>query len=783
MNAQIVYDECINEFDQMDLFHSVINVEDDSIIIKDRNKRLILVNEAAENIFKKKADQLLGKILGDVLPADIVEQLELGDDDILKNTVYSSKAEIINIKTIERSYWSKKYAYKKNESDSICGIIHILKDITNWLFAESTLNHSKEHQSLILKNIPSKIVELDLHGHIINTNQSILGKLPEEVFGSNIYNIISPVHTLYLRKAVEQAVHSGYPEQFEISSIQNKNIRWHSNKIVPIQENGTCKSILLIETDITRQKQAEAKDKRREEILKAYVNALPDTVFVINQKHNIEEILSTCPDYPANPTNKSCEGRSIYNFLPKEHKEKLQKNIRQTLKTGQSRTFEYDIQGSGLWYEARISKVTARDNFGDLVVMVSRDITDMKRNQEILDASYKESEQLLASISSIMIGVDEHDKINRWNSTAEKMFGIAADSVMGKPFLYCGIKWDWSEILTIINNCKEKTEVSHISEKVQYENRKGEDSYIGITIYPVLDKNNEHRGYLLLATDITKRIHMETQLMQAQKLESIGELAAGIAHEINTPTQYVSYNIDYLNDAFTEINHCFNEFMALSENKTINDRNNLQILTDKLCGRLVRLKTHMDDIPTALEESQKGVESIARIVKAMKDFSHPGDKDKVFIDLHEALDNTITVSRNEWKYYCEIIKEYDESLPFVPCLPGELNQVFLNIIVNAAHAIKMKYDEETTTGLIKITTSIEDDTAVIRNQDNGCGIPKSTITKIFDPFFTTKEVGKGTGQGLAISHHVIVEKHKGKIEVDSKSGEGTIFKIFLPFEE
>jgi len=175
------------------------------------------------------------------------------------------------------------------------------------------------------------------------------------------------------------------------------------------------------------------------------------------------------------------------------------------------------------------------------------------------------------------------------------------------------------------------------------------------------------------------------------------------------------------------------------------------------------------------------VERVAKIVLAMKEFSHPGTDEKKLVDINKAIESTITVSRNEWKYVAELHTDLDPNLGLVPCLASELNQVFLNIIVNAAHAIGDAIaGREGARGTVTIATRPVDDWCEIRISDSGCGIPKAIRHRVFDPFFTTKEVGKGTGQGLAIAHDVVVNKHQGTLAVESEVGAGTTFIIRLP---
>ena len=189
------------------------------------------------------------------------------------------------------------------------------------------------------------------------------------------------------------------------------------------------------------------------------------------------------------------------------------------------------------------------------------------------------------------------------------------------------------------------------------------------------------------------------------------------------------------------------------------------------------------EIPVAIEQTLEGIGQVARIIRAIKEFAHPDEAEQVLTDLNRRLDSTITVSRNEWKYVADLKTELDPGLPMIPCYPGDLNQVFLNIIVNAAQAIGEKQNEESwSKGEIRVSSKSTKNWVVIEISDNGPGIPAGIRHRIFDPFFTTKDVGKGTGQGLAIAHTIIVDKHNGMIDVDSGPGKGTVFSIKLPVE-
>jgi signal transduction histidine kinase len=275
----------------------------------------------------------------------------------------------------------------------------------------------------------------------------------------------------------------------------------------------------------------------------------------------------------------------------------------------------------------------------------------------------------------------------------------------------------------------------------------------------------------------------QARLLQAHKLEAIGQLAAGIAHEINTPTQYVTDNVEFLARAFEKL-----EGLVMMS-KSIVEQTRKGGLSPELLAAAegafadTRVDYVMQEAPKALSQAMEGLHRVGNIVAAMKDFSHPSGGEKSPVDLNESIATTITVATNEWKYVAEIVTAFDPDMPAVRCMRDEINQVVLNLIVNAAHAI----DEVTVggsrgKGTITVATRCSDGWAEIRVSDTGCGIPDHARNRVFDPFFTTKPVGKGTGQGLAIAYSVIVDKHRGEIGFDTAVGKGTTFVVRLPVD-
>jgi PAS domain S-box-containing protein len=285
--------------------------------------------------------------------------------------------------------------------------------------------------------------------------------------------------------------------------------------------------------------------------------------------------------------------------------------------------------------------------------------------------------------------------------------------------------------------------------------------------------------------DVTERRQREMHDLHTQKLESVGQLAAGIAHEINTPIQFVGDNIHFMNDAFQDIFSVVSLYDDL-KNMDLASPEDYGALRDRIIDKVdaIDIGYLRDEIPRAVEQSLDGIQRVSRIVLAMREFSHPGGADKMYFDLNKAIESTIILSRNEWKYTAEMITSLAPDLPPVKGYPADLNQVILNLLVNATHAVQAKLAAEPEgKGRIEVTTRKEDAEVEICIRDTGTGIPLEIQSRIFDPFFTTKEVGKGTGQGLAIAQNIIVRRHGGQIYFESKVGEGTAFYIRLPLEE
>lgn len=411
------------------------------------------------------------------------------------------------------------------------------------------------------------------------------------------------------------------------------------------------------------------------------------------------------------------------------------------------------------------------------------DIEEQKRAEQLLQKMHSELEQLVSSISSIIICLSAEDVVARANDAAADLLGLSKKELLGRRVGECEIRWDVRRVLEGLERCRRTRAIVRLDD-LRFVRPNGKDGLLGLTLHPSAPAA-EDGSIIILGADITEKKAMETQLMQALKLESIGQLAAGIAHEINTPIQYVGDNLHFLEAAFSDLTVLMERHQELAAAVASLPSGEVPRHVSAALEEVERAHSQVDlaflkgEIPPAIKQALEGVERVAKIVASMKMLSHPGLKERSPFDIQEAIESAATVCRNEWKYVAELSTVFDPELKTIHGFPGEFNQVILNLIVNAAHAIgsAVKQGEK---GRITVTTKKDGDWAEISVADTGCGIPENIRTRIFDPFFTTKDVGKGTGQGLAIAHSVITEKHGGRIWFESETGKGTTFRIRIP---
>ncbi len=484
--------------------------------------------------------------------------------------------------------------------------------------------------------------------------------------------------------------------------------------------------------------------------------------------------------------------------------------------------YNYRKDGEGFWMSISITPIFKDDGIVEGFVAVQMDVTERKAMEEKLRRAHDQLEhrvtertaELLASNNALKTEINERRraevelkeaqqflrtvidsvpnlifvKDNRLrytlanNATAE-FYGTTVENVVGKTLAeFHDYPQENAQIAADDKDVIESFEEKFIAEE-QLTDGAGKPRWLQIVKRPLIG-DDEESFIIGVATDLTERKLLENRLLHSHKMESIGQLAAGVAHEINTPTQYVGDNTRFVRDSFADITQTLEELRELAKSLAKNDEQ--QKLFDEIEENFRRREIEFltAEIPKAVEQSLEGVARISKIVGSMRTFAHPGAIEKIASNLNAAIESTISVAQSEWKYFADVETRLDKDLPPVPCLLDEINQVVLNMIINATHAIADTAQTGTHgKGKITITTTHVENWAEIRIADTGAGIPAEVQNRIFDPFFTTKEVGKGTGQGLAISHNVVVKKHGGELTFETAPSKGTTFIIRLPLDQ
>jgi PAS domain S-box-containing protein len=466
--------------------------------------------------------------------------------------------------------------------------------------------------------------------------------------------------------------------------------------------------------------------------------------------------------------------------------------ISRVFQTGEMQSLEFvDDRNPGAprFLEARLVPEHSPKGEIQFVLVLLRNVTERQWMEEKLAYERDLMQALMEESPDFIYFKDLKSRFLRCSKALSAKFGVKSmEDVVGKTdFDFYGAEHArpaFEDEQEIIRTGKP------MPAKIEQETMRGtgQVTWALTSKLPLRNRKGEIIGTFGISKDVTEqkkadqeRQILEVQLRQAQKLESIGQLAAGIAHEINTPTQYIGDNTRFLKNSFEDLGRVlagYEQLLAAAGDNRLTPE-----LVAAAQKALVEsdLKFLLEQIPPAINETLDGVARVSKIVRAMKEFSHPGGTDKLAADINQAIESTVTVAHNEWKYVADMKLDLDPELPAVTCFLGDFNQAILNLIVNAAHAIgDVVKDRPGTKGEITVSTRRAGDGIEVRVQDTGTGIPDAVRPHMFEPFFTTKQVGKGTGQGLSIVYGAIVKRHGGSVTFESEVGQGTTFIIHLP---
>jgi PAS domain S-box-containing protein len=678
----------------------------------------------------------------------------------------------------------------RNGAGEIERVVVIGRIVDDRIAAQKQLEAREQQLQLLLDSTAEGIYGLDVEGNCTFCNRActrMVGcKDPAEILGKKFHTLFHHTKKDGTPYPLEECPTFSSLGPATPTHVDNE-IYWRADQSTfpveywsyPMWDRGKQVGSVVTFVDITPRKAAENELRSKTAFLEALTNTTLDGILVVDDRRNIifqnqrfRQMMGIAENYNEETSDAELLDSIVAQTVnPNEIKKRVQ--FLNDHKEEVSRS-EIELR-AGVVLDSYSAPVIDKDGGHNGRMWIFRDITERRRNE---DSIRKLSMAVEQSPVSVII-TDLAGNITYVNGKFSETTGYSFEEVLGKtprilksgaasPQVYEHL---WKTIL------------KGGDWRGEFHNRKknGDLHWESVAISPIKDKNGRPTHFLAVEEDITERKTMESQLSQAQKMEAIGQLAAGIAHEINTPIQFVGDNTRFVKESWNSLTPVISQLQSLMQSEAPAEAP--QDVCTQLVTHLKEADWHylQEEIPRALEQSLEGIARVARIVQAMKEFSHPDSDEKQLTDINKAILTTLTVARNEWKYVSEVETQLAADLEPVPCLVGVFNQVILNLLINAAHAIAgVVGDGSLGKGKITITTAQDREWTTISITDTGTGIAPEIRSKIYDPFFTTKAVGKGTGQGLSIAHNSIVKKHGGRLWFESEVGKGSTFHVQLP---
>jgi PAS domain S-box-containing protein len=780
------------------LFKSIVECSAVGMLVLNRNGQSIWVNQAFCDLIGYTAEEVLANAMTDLTHPD---DIALSVRTLRRLTSGEAKSCQIEKRYIHKSgrpVWVLLTATPIPRTDQLQPdlAVGLIQDISVRKATEEALQRSDALFRTIAENAGDLILIVDYPGmntlYVSPAYQRLLGYSVNELQDHNSLAVVHPDDLPLIRQATEEMVRKGTNGVILELRYRHQNGNWHyaeAHGCAVRNAGGDLERIVVISRIIDDRILAQQKLKDREERLQLLLDSTAEPIYGLDLSGNCtfcnQAFLRTLGYQDAS----NLLGKNMHQIIHHSRADgsaypAKECRVFEAFRTGSETHVDDEVvwQSDGtclpVEYWSHPVKHSGK-TVGCVVTFV--DITERKAAEEALRRAHEEAELFINSVPSILIGISRDSRIKRWNRSAAKVFGLAKAEVAGKPLAECGIHWVRTDIQSEIGSwC-----AGHESRRVEALPFviDGETRFLGLTLNWISAPAEKIDELLIIGSDVTEREILGQQLRQAQKLEAIGQLAAGIAHEINTPTQYVGDNARFLQESWPS----FEELLGLA--REMRQEASQGPVSSQTLQRFDALAKAADfeylqtEIPRAIEQSLEGTQRVGKIVRAMKEFSHPGAEEKRSIDINKAIETTITVARNEWKYVADVETHFDLNLPLVLCHAGEFNQVILNLLINAAQAIAQAAGEGShEKGKIVVSTAGDPDWVEISISDTGTGIAEAVRSRVFEPFFTTKPVGKGTGQGLALAHTAIVRRHGGKIWFDSEVGKGTTFHIRMPLQ-
>lgn len=737
------------------------------VFYRDISGRHIGCNNAFESFFGSCKKDFAENTEYELFDKQFSDCIKAHEKRILKEHDSRSFESEITVRGEIRSVIVKMSAYRNSDGVAL-GSIGVIADLTENKRIEKSLKKALDFNETILEHAAVGIAVYNAAtGRCVLANQSLattLGTTVEVLLSQNFRELDTWKTTGRLELA-ERVLAERMPVKADKKFVSSFGKEVFLECTFAAFETGGELFLLRADRDISEQKRLEEEIQAQLIFVQTLVDAVPSPMYYKDAyghfvwcNHAYEELRGF--------RREEMSGKTAYDFFSHDVADFHTKREKGMFSSGNATSYETQTttrDGSALDIIYNKAPIFNVDGSVRGLVAVMTDITERKRAEEELREREATFKKILEGVKAGILIIDPKTfTILDVNAVAETMLGESKERIIGTPCTR--FKWVREADGAVEESCPVFAG-NLVNEDYRLERSNG--TTIPVTKTVISAVRNKQLLFFEILFDMSDRKTLERQLALAQRLESIGGLATGIAHEINTPIQYIGDNLSFLEGAFSDL------FGELQQSKGI--ASNVSGNPD--------LGFLLEEIPKALTQSREGVAHVAGIVSAMKRFAHIGGEDKSLLNVPNAVQNTIMISRNEWKYHSEVQLELDPSLQSLSCFPGDFNQVLLNLLVNASHAIATKYKDLEEKGTITIKTRRVGDWFELSVSDTGCGIPEKNLDRIFDPFFTTKEVGKGTGQGLALCHDIVVKKHGGTIDVQSELGKGTTFTLRFPLQD
>ena len=823
-----------------DFLNAVLQNLPISVFIKDAvEQKFIYWNSASEELFGYSQDEVMLHKAADLLDSDQANSFQAQDLEVLA----TRKCVDLPEETIQLPRRGKRIVHKKkvplfDESGAPKYILGIAEDITESKKTETELSRL----AIVAQKTQKGVIITDAQGCIEWVNEGftrISGYVLEEMQGKKPGDVLQGPQTDPLTIAqLRAALATGVPFNQEIYNY-NKDGKgyWVALSIAPIyQETGELEGFIAVQTDITERKQAEATVRESESYYRCIVETASEGVWMFDAE-SITTFANSRMAEMLGYTVEEMLGRSLFEFIDAESREIAESYVqrrRQGIRERHDFMFTRK-DGSHLWAIVSATPTfDAEGNFSGVLRMIT-DISDRKQAEAELRQTLQELEfeKFALDQSAIVSNTNEFGVITYVNDQFCELFKYSREELIGKTHRLVNSGYHPADFFKQLWSTIRQGKVWRGEMKNQAKD--GTLFWLDTTIVPFLNSSGEPHQYVAIRKDITQRKHAEeavrlsesqlraknqelakalrdvqktqSMMVQNEKMVSLGQLVAGVAHEINNPVSFIYGNVMHADDYFQDLLKMLQLYQQEYPHPTPAIKKEIDNID---------LNFLLADLPKLLKSMKMGAERIRQIVLSLKNFSRLDEAEQKQVDIHEGIESTLLILQHRFKETAghpkiTLLKEFG-NLPRVQCYAGQLNQVFMNIISNAIDALEeametgqwadgeqapipycpsptlrictdVKYEQD---ALMQADSAVSDDSTrhpshiVIRIADNGPGIPIDVHERLFDPFFTTKEPGKGTGLGLSISYQIVVEKHGGRLLCNSAPGQGTEFAIEIP---